>query len=307
MDKNEDGYFNLKVLILGGAGYVASTLARLLIKRRFDVHLIDNYSTPSNITSVENIPIEVADIRADLDLSGYEVCFHLAAISGINRCNESSEEAYDTNVKGTLQVLSRLNKDCRVIFASTSAVYGEASSPTITEAHITVPLGVYGKTKLEGEELVRKHGSHCIFRFTNIYGRGLFNKRTVADIFIDNAVAKKPLTIHGDGRQRRDFVHLNDVLVAYWLAMRTTISGTYNIGGNEALSINDIAELVIKQYRNIYGYTVNKRYVAADCGRQWHDFIYSSYKAKQELGYEPSFSVNDEIRERLNAEAKKKA
>ncbi len=296
-----------RIIISGAAGYVASALARLLIQKGFRVHLIDNYSTPSNITSVENIPIEVADIRADLNLSGYEVCFHLAAISGIKRCNENMAEAHDVNVQGTINLLNKLDKNCRVIFASTSAVYGEAKSPTIVEDHTTLPLGTYGETKLRGEGFVVGHRNHCILRFTNIYGRGLFNKRTVADSFIDNAVARKPLTIHGDGRQRRDFVHLNDVLVAYWLAMKSEFNSTYNIGGNEALSINDIAELVIKQYRNIFGYTISKKYVEADCGRQWHDFIYSSYKAKNELSYEPSFSVNDEIRERLNAEAKKKA
>jgi len=293
-----------KIFITGAAGYVGSALARLLIQRNFDVGLIDSYLVPSNITSIENIPIQKIDIRDEkLNLAEYDVLFHLAALSGIRICENDIPLAYDINSKGTYKLLRTFRG--RVIFASTSAVYGEAKEPTITEDHSVEPLGTYGRSKLDAEQIVNKTDSYCILRFSNIYGRGIFNKRTVIDGFIDRAIDNKPLRIHGDGRQRRDFIHISDVLVAYWQAMNSSYNGIYNVGGNEALSINDIAELCIKQYRSVFGYTLEKEYEEGkDCGRKWHDFIYSSDKAKKQLGYEPSYSVNDEIRQRFNTKRK---
>jgi len=289
-----------KILISGAAGFCGSALARLLIQKNFDVTLIDNFIVPSNIREVENIPIQKRDIRDEkLNLAEYDILFHLAGISGIGKCDEDKDLAYDINVKGTYKLLRTFRG--RVIFASSSAVYGEAKYPAITEMHPALPLSTYGETKLEGERIVNKTDNYLILRFSNIYGRGVFNKRTVTDGFIDRALKKETLQIHGDGRQRRDFVHINDVLVAYWQAMKSSYNGTYNIGGNEALSVNDIAELCIKQYRNVFGYTLKKEYVEADCGRKWHDFLYSSEQAKWNLGYEPSYSISDEIRGRFNA------
>jgi UDP-glucose 4-epimerase len=207
--------------------------------------------------------------------------------------------AFEVNVRGTYNLLKTLRG--RIIFASTSAVYGEATKPEIDEAHAANPLSSYGSTKFRAEKLVELHDDYAVFRFSNIYGYGLMHKRTVTDIFIESALKQQPLVIHGDGRQRRDFVHINDALHAYWQAMNTNYCGIYNIGGNEALSINDIAELVIKQYRNVFGYTLKKQYIPEDCGRRWRDFTYSSEKAKSELGYEPGYSVSDEIRSRFNA------
>lgn len=294
-----------KILITGAAGYVASTLARLLIQKNYECKLIDNYYVPSNIIDIENVHIDKIDIRDLQDISMYDIVFHLAAVSGINVCNDNEALAFDVNVKGTYNLLKTLKG--KIIFASTSAVYGEAHHHTITENHEVTPLGAYGRTKLEAEKLIQLNPRYTILRFSNIYGHGILHKRTVTDGFIDMALDEKPLKIHGDGKQRRDFVHINDVLRAYWQAMRTTLNGTYNIGGNEALSVNDIAELVIKQYRNIFGYTIEKRYIKlARKGREWHDFTYSSVKARDELGYEPSYSVSDEIRERMNAEKTKK-
>ena len=292
-----------KILITGAAGYIGSQLARILIQKNYDLTLIDNYSTHSNIKEINGVAIQHQDIRDKIDISEYDTIFHLAAISGIKTCEEDKEEAFDVNVRGTFNLL----KTCkgRFIFPSTSAVYGQAELPEIDEQHSTIPRSHYGVTKLEGERLVTLHDNYCILRFSNVYGMGLFCKRTVADCFVETALKKETLTIHGDGRQRRDFVHINDVVRSYILAMKLDTNATYNIGGNEALSINDIAELVIKNNRQVFGYTLDKKYIPIDCGMVWKDFIYSSRLAKDGLGYEPAYSISDEIRERLNAYCKK--
>lgn len=295
----------MKIIITGAAGYVGSALARTLIQKNYDVTLMDNYYSHSNIQEISGIQIQHMDIRRkELDISNYDIIFHLAAVSGIKDCEEKQEEAFDTNIRGTFNLL----KTCkgRIITPSTSAIYGQAESPEIDEQHSTIPRSHYGQTKLEAEKLIRLHSNYCILRFSNIYGMGLFCKRTVADCFVETALKKETLTIHGDGRQRRDFVHINDAIRAYILAMKSEVNGTYNIGGNEALSINDIAELVIKSYRQIFGYTLDKKYIPIDCGMLWKDFTYSSKLAKEYLGYEPAYSISDEIKERLNTYAKRK-
>ncbi len=295
-----------KILITGAAGYVGSALARMLIQKNFDVWLIDNYSTPSNITEIEGVRIEKKDIRdGSLNLSHIDVLFHLAAISGIKRCDKDPQAAIDVNTRSILNLLK--NFKGKIIFPSTSAVYGQCQYSPIDEKHFLNPRSLYGSTKLEAEFLIQKNiENFVIFRFSNIYGRGIFNKRTVIDNFIDLSLQRKSLEIHGDGKQKRDFVHLNDTLSAYWIAMRSEIGGIFNVGGNQALSINDIAELVVKSYRKVFGYSLGISHIATDCGMKWKDFEYSSKLIKNNLNHEPSYSIGDEIRERFIAYNRKK-
>jgi len=287
----------MRIVITGAAGYVGSYLAQKLIAGGHSVFLIDNYFIPSHITSVSGVPINKIDIRESIDLSEYDVLVHLAAISGIKRCNDNPELAYSVNYQGTIN-LSKTFKG-RVVFASTSAVYGEAKQPIINESHSTQTISRYGETKYLAEKICLNAHSYAILRFSNIYGKGITWKRTVTDNFIDCAIKKEPITIHGDGKQRRDFVHINDAVCAYWLAIKSEVSGIYNIGGDEALSINEIATFVKKNAKRYLGYDVDINYFPAEVGRQWHDFRYSSEEAKTYLGYEPVFSVSDEIRDRI--------
>ena len=287
------------ILITGASGLVGSILAQHLIKKNLEVDLIDNGYIHSHLKDISGVPIKKIDIRDDIDTSIYDVIIHCAAIAGINECEKNPEEAYSVNVKGTYNLLR--NFKGRFLFPSSSAVYGQAEHPEIDETHPVIPRSVYGKNKFEAEGIIKLHSDYCILRFSNIYGKGIFCKRTVADCFVENALKKETLLIHGDGKQRRDFVHINDVVRSYIVAMRSDINGIFNIGGNEALSINDIAELVSKNYRNIFGYTIEVKHIPIDCGVSWKDFTYSSKLAKEMLGYEPAYSINDEIRERFNA------
>jgi UDP-glucose 4-epimerase len=289
----------MKVIITGAAGYVGSALARLLIQRNYDVTLVDNYYAPSNIKDVNNLSIQNIDITKSIDLSSYDTLIHLAAVVGIKPCEEDKKQAFATNVQGTFNLLKTFKG--RIVFASSSAVYGQMEIPEITEEHPVNPRSVYGKTKLEAEQIVKLHDNYCILRFSNIYGKGLLYKRTVSDMFIENALSNKPLQIHGDGKQRRDFIHINDVIKSYWYAMHSDISNTFNVGGNEALNINDIAELVCKNYRQLFGRTPEIKHLPLDCGVLWKDFTYSSKFAKTVFNYEPAYSVSYEIRNRLNA------
>ena len=293
----------MKILITGAAGYIGSFLAQRLISENHKIRLIDNYYIPSNITEIDGIPIENRDIRDDIDISDIDVIFHLAAISGIKRCADDENAASDTNVKGTYNLLKTLKG--KVIFASTAAVYGICQTPEIDETHTIIPRSIYGTTKLEAERVIRLAEKFVILRFSNVYGKGITCKRTVIDMFIERALKKLPLEIFGDGKQRRDFVHINDVIRAYFQAMNSNTNGIYNIGGNQALSVNDITELVIKCYRRMFGLKLGIRYLPDDKGAKWKDFLYSSTKSKQRIHYEPLYSVEEEIRSRFNAHNRK--
>jgi len=293
----------MRILITGGAGFCGSYLAKTLIKQNHDVTLIDNYSNPSNLQEIDGVTIQRIDIRDDKDWSLYDTCFNLAGIAGIKKCEDEPDMAHDTNVRGVFNLLRTFKG--RFIFASSSAVYGQAEAPEITEQHPALPRSVYGRNKFDAENIIKLHDNFCCLRFSNIYGKGIFCKRTVADCFVENALKRETLQIHGDGKQRRDFVHINDVVRAYIVAMRSDINGVFNIGGNEALSINDIAELVVEDYRKIFGYTIEVKHIPIDCGVTWKDFTYSSKLAKELLGYEPAYSIADEIRERFNAHARR--
>ena len=292
-----------KILITGAAGFVGSALARFLIKRNYDVTLIDNYYIPSNITDVENIPIQRLDVRNPLlDVSSYNYVFHLAAVSGIRRCEENKAEAFDINVKGTFNILKTLKG--RIIFASTSAIYGQAEEPVIQEESTVKPRNYYGATKLYGEKLISLTDNYCILRFSNIYGKALLCKRTVTDLFIENVIKGLPITIHGDGKQKRDFIHINDTIRSYWYAMNSELNDTFNIGGNEELTVNDIAKIVCDNYRMVFQYTPEIKMVPVEGGTMWKDFVYSIDKAKERLKYTPSHEMVDEIRRRLNAHSR---
>ena len=292
-----------RILITGAAGYIGSALAKFLIKRNIDVTLIDNYYLPSNIQSIDGVEIQRIDIRDDWHWDEFDIIFHLAGVVGISSCEERSDEAFNVNVKGTFNLLKKCKG--RFIFASSSAVYGQATEPEITEETCMAPRSVYGANKAYAENIVQLHTNYCILRFSNIYGKALTCKRTVADCFIENALARKDLLIHGDGKQRRDFVHINDVIKSYWCAMNSEYCGILNIGGNECLNINEIAKLVVDDYRELFGFEPNVKHIPIDCGVVWKDFYYLSKQAKNLISYEPQYSIKDEIRRRLNAHAKK--
>ena len=162
------------------------------------------------------------------------------------------------------------------------------------------------RMKLIAEDIVKMHDQYVILRFSNIYGHGLTHKRTVADLFIEKAIKNEPLQITGDGRQRRDFLHIYDAVRAYWSCIKYGHDCICNVGGNEALSINDIATLVEKTYLKVVGSKLPDRvYVEANKDRDWKDFVYSSQLAKGVLNYEPMCSISDEVRERINAYTRK--
>ena len=295
----------MRILITGAAGYIGSYLAKKLSNQ--ELILVDNYS---NIDDKRQPFFEINEnkiLKADISNSdtcesitkNIDIIYHLAGVSGIQKCEEP--ESYISNVIGTtmLGIWAEKNNVKKIIFASTSAVYGECQAPIITENHRVKPRSRYGWQKYASELILQSLKIPCIiFRKSNVYGEGLFHKQTAVDNFIDKAKEGLNLTINGKGLQRRDYLHITDCVNAYLCAIYWD-SGVYNIGGNDNLSINELADLVITIAKE-YKINLNKVYRDnIDSGAMLKNFKYDYLKAR-ERGYSPKERVENEIRRRFS-------
>ncbi len=248
----------------GGAGFIGSHLVDGLLGEGWEVTVLDNLSTGR----LENLRGHLGRdglhiLRGDLRdasavreaLEGVEVVLHLAAVTSVPYSLEHPEETHRVNVEGTRSLLEGCLEGTveRVIYISTSAVYGEPMYLPIDEEHPTRPASPYAESKLEAERLCREfqanHGLRVtILRPFNVYGPRMRGDRYggVISAFMRRLMEGKPLIIFGDGGQTRDFIHVSDVVRAVMLAMdRGDHSGeTLNIATGVPTSINRLASIL---------------------------------------------------------------
>jgi UDP-glucose 4-epimerase len=239
----------VRAVVTGGAGFVGSHVAEALLARGDEVTVIDDLSTgkrenvPSGATLVEH------DIRQPFEVDA-DVVFHLAAQADVRVSVADPGFDAEVNVLGTVRVLEAARlAGAQVVFASTGgAIYGECDRPA-REDDERRPLSPYGISKLAGEEYLagynRLHGTrHVALRYGNVYGprqdpRG---EAGVVAIFFSRLREGKPLTVFGDGRQTRDYVHAADVARATLLAAGGE-GGVFNVGTGRETSVLELAEL----------------------------------------------------------------
>jgi UDP-glucose 4-epimerase len=239
----------VRAVVTGGAGFVGSHVAEALLARGDEVTVIDDLSTgkrenvPSGATLVEH------DIRQPFEVDA-DVVFHLAAQADVRVSVADPGFDAEVNVLGTVRVLEAARlAGAQVVFASTGgAIYGECDRPA-REDDERRPLSPYGISKLAGEEYLagynRLHGTrHVALRYGNVYGprqdpRG---EAGVVAIFFSRLREGKPLTVFGDGRQTRDYVHAEDVARATLLAAGGE-GGVFNVGTGRETSVLELAEL----------------------------------------------------------------
>jgi len=218
-------------LITGGAGFIGSHLTDALLAHGHGVRVLDDLSTGHRHNLDPRAELIVADV-ADPDatnaaMAGAAGCFHLAAIASVQRGNEDWLGTHRANQTGTVAVLDAARRQGRipVVFASSAAVYGDLGDTVATEASPVAPRTAYGADKL-GSELhaAVAWGVHGVptagLRFFNVYGPRQDPSSPysgVISIFAARIAAGLPITMHGDGAQTRDFVHVSDV-VAHLLA-----------------------------------------------------------------------------------------
>jgi UDP-glucose 4-epimerase len=302
---------NKNVAITGGAGFIGSNLAYELATNN-TVIIVDNLSTGrvENIADLidrENVTFIQASIL-NLHLlaevfSGIDFVFHHAAIPSVSRSVENPLSTNEINVTGTLNVLmaARNNKVKKVIFASSSSVYGNTPSLPMIEDTTPAPLSPYAVTKLVGEYYCQifqqiYHLPTISLRYFNIYGpRQNPNSEYAAVIprFISRVSEDKPPIIYGDGNQRRDFTYIEDAIQANIMAATSNTSGIFNVGTESNTTINGIAEAIIK----IMDRDFQPIYQEPRVG-DIRDSQASISKART-IGYEPQYSLEDGLRETI--------
>lgn len=306
----------MKVAVTGGAGYIGSTLVKKLIDEGEEVVSIDNmmrgdYVHLRSVGAHQIAQLLVGDIRdsglLEEAFSGSEAIAHLAALPGLVNCRDRPEDAVSINIYGTHRVLEAARKlDIKkVVFCSSAAVYGRPIELPVKEVHPLRPLNLYGLTKLAGEKLMDiYHDNYGIdtisLRFGNVYGVGLFtNYETVIPKFVKMGLEGEDLTVYGDGTSSRDYVHIEDIVQAIRLSLRSKgISGeVYNVGG-EAMRIDALANHVVNELKEETGKEVGVIHLSPRPG-ETKEFSYKLEKIKKDLGYEPRWSVKEGIEQVL--------
>jgi UDP-glucose 4-epimerase len=245
-----------RILVTGGAGFIGSHIADALVSDN-EVVILDDLSTGL----LDNVPAEAEFIEGDVRdrevmsdvMEGVDIVFHHAAIVSVQQSVEDPELTHDVTTRATIQLLELARREsARVIFASSAAVYGHPESVPIAETDSTGPTSPYGLAKLNADQYVRLYADlydveAIPLRYFNVYGprQTAGDYSGVISIFLEQARNGGPITVHGDGQQTRDFIHVSDVVQANLRAAVQGVPGkAYNIGTEESISILDLAETV---------------------------------------------------------------
>jgi len=305
---------NKKVVITGGAGFIGSNLAYELARDN-NVTVIDDLST-GRLENISDL-IEMKKIRfvhgSILNLQllqqifhGIDFVFHQAAIPSVPRSIDDPILSNNINISGTLNVLlaARDNNINKVIFASSSSVYGDTPILPKKEEMTPNPQSPYALTKLVGEyycQLFHQiYGLSTIcLRYFNVYGLRQDPHSDYAAViprFIDIVRQNKPPIIYGDGNQTRDFTYIRDAVQANILAAESQASGVYNIGTGESVTINNLVHLITEVLaENIKPIYDNPR--PGDI----RDSLANISSATKAFGYRPEYSLKNGILEIINS------
>ena len=252
-----------KAVVTGGAGFIGSHICEELVKRGYQVTIIDNLSAGklSNLESIlkdKNVEFVRGSITNSPLLrklfSGADYVFHQAAITSVPYSVKNPKASHMTNMTGTLNVLvaARDNGVKKVVYASSAAVYGDSPVLPKTEDMTPNPLSPYAVAKLAGEYYCNVFQDIYRFktvslRYFNVYGPRQDPHSTYAaaiPLFVSLALAGKPPVIFGDGEQTRDFAFVKDVARANILAAESPASGIFNIGSATEITINHLVKLI---------------------------------------------------------------
>lgn len=297
-----------RCLVTGGAGFIGSNLTRALLDLGATVTVLDNLSTGKreNLPEAEELTLVEGDLASNPGLRNLvaeaNYVFHLAAMVGNIKSIELPEQDARTNILGSVR-LYNLCREARIeklVYSSSSAMFGEARTIPIAENHPQEPESFYALSKMAGEHYARlahalwKVPTVCL-RYFNVFGEPMeYNEYTgVISIFFDRLQESRRLTIYGDGEQYRDFVYVKDVVQANLRAAALGAPGrVYNVGSGRKTTIRALAETMIDltgrnveiEHQDFRPGEVRKS--LADIGR-----------AREELGFEPRHELREGLEE----------
>jgi UDP-glucose 4-epimerase len=291
----------MKILLIGGAGFIGSHVADGLIEKGLDVVIVDNLSTGTEKNLNPKARFYQIDIRSS-DLGEIfkkekpdYVNHHAAQVSVLNSVADPIYDA-QVNILGTLNVLESCVKwqVKKMIFISSAAVYGEQKKFPVDENHTTKPLFPYGAAKLSAEHYLYYYKTnygldYTVLRYSNVYGprQDPFGEAGVVAIFMNKIIEETQPVINGDGKQTRDFVYVKDAVDANIKSLDAG-EGIFNIGTGIETSINNLFGLI----KNVSNTSINEAYGLAKSGEQTRSVLDYS-KAKRTLGWEPRIFLKE--------------
>jgi len=248
----------MKFVVTGGAGFIGSNIVKLLLKQNHTPIVIDNLCRGEieRISSPE-IEFHKVDIR-NFDqlkkiLKNSDGIFHQAALTDVQESFTKQEEYNDVNVKGTENIFKIAKEfNLKVVYASSSSIYGNPGKIPITENSKRDPINPYGKTKLDDEFIAENYSKDNVsiigLRYFNVYGKGQTGSYAgVITKFINKLKENKDPIIFGSGTQVRDFIFVEDVALANISAMKSNVNnGFFNIGTGITTSIEQLAKIMIE-------------------------------------------------------------
>lgn len=304
----------MNYIVTGAAGFIGSSICEELLKNGDDVLGIDcfidyypkkikenNLKTLFDYTRFKFIDKNINQIDLSELLGGVDVIFHQAAQAGVRASWGKDFDIYTyNNIQGTQKILEACKgKNIKIIYASSSSVYGETTHLPMKEEHPTQPLSPYGVSKLAAEHLCVLYTKNfklhtCSLRYFTVYGPKqrpdmAFHK------FCKAILTGKEILIYGDGKQTRDFTFIKDAVNANILASKKGTEGAvYNIGGGSRISINEVLTLL----EDISGKKVKVIYSEKQKGDVTHTYA-DTTRAKTEIGFSPNFPLKEGLKQEL--------
>ena len=277
----------MKILVTGGAGFIGSHVARLLINSGHSVNILDNLKSGHK----ESIPKESKLIVGDINdsrkciqaLSGVDAVIHMAGLIVVPQSVKDPIKYCQNNVTGTVSLLESMRKANvkKIIFSSSACVYGTPTSLPIKEDAAIHPDNPYGASKASVETYLQTYNAifgfdAIILRYFNPYGPGEMHQPETHAIpnFIKATLAKKPIPLYWQGEQIRDFIYIDDLAQAHIDVLPLTGNQIFNIGTEEGVKVKEVVEQIFK----IVGYKVP----IADLGKRAGD-VSANFASSQKL------------------------
>ena len=250
----------MKYVVTGGAGFIGSHLTEKLVEQGDQVTVIDNLNTGKE-KNLEHVREKIEFVKGDIldeklideitqNINGV---FHEAALASVQDSFTKPDKYHEVNVIGTKNIFESSRKNnFKVVYASSSSVYGNPERIPIKETDAKNPFNPYAETKLKDEELAIEYaskGAEIIgLRYFNVFGKRQSKEYAgVIKLFLDQIKKKESPIVNGDGAQFRDFVHVSDVVNANILSINSKIKHAfYNVGTNSSITILDLAKSIIK-------------------------------------------------------------
>ena len=300
----------MRYVVTGGAGFIGSHITEKLVERSDIVTVIDNMNTGKE-KNLESVKGKINFIKADIldvdlledvtkDVDGV---FHQAALASVQDSFDKPDEYHNVNVNGTENILKLSKKyGFKVVYASSSSVYGNPTRIPIKESDEKNPINPYAETKLKKEELAIRYSEMGVkvigLRYFNVFGKGQSKEYAgVLKLFLERIRDELSPKINGDGTQFRDFVHVSDVVNANIMSMDSDVAcGFFNVGTNTSITILDVAKTIIEYS----GLDIEPTFGPALNG-DVHGTVANIDLIKKEIGWKPTIMLVDWIKDIISS------